>query len=67
MYGRSKDNYKKGILPQENINGYIVAVKLRFGVDILISKSKKKKGHSYSFYYHKSQLGRRRNKFLPRS
>ena len=43
MYGRSKDNYKKGILPQENINGYIVAVKLRFGVDILISKSKKKK------------------------
>ena len=34
---------KKGILPQENINGYIVAVKLRFGVDILISKSKKKK------------------------
>lgn len=43
MYGRSKDNYKKGILPQENINGYIVAVKLRFGVDILISKSKKKR------------------------
>lgn len=34
---------KKGILPQENVNGYIVAVKLRFGVDILISKSERKK------------------------